>query len=295
MTKKGLACLKKELGLLEESTSFREEELLASSIAGLIGDARHVAVGASSPIPAAAAMLARERGGGRPYVSLLGSRRQTSSPTAGANCSIAPARDGSTLLSVRRPDRRRGQYQSCEHRRLRASEGALPRLVRIGLSLLCGAEGDPVPSRAHPPHLGGKGRFHQRAGASADNVHRPGGPCALITNCCLFAFDRGVGASRSRACIPGIPSPRSSRTPASPSIGARTCRRRRRRRARICAFCERRWRRSWSRSTPVRRPCVRGATNCLTHGRHLRGPGVVPAQAGVSPCPGGVARGCHIG
>ena len=56
--------------------TFREEELLASSIAGLIGDARHVAVGASSPIPAAAALLARERGGGRPYVSLLGSRRQ---------------------------------------------------------------------------------------------------------------------------------------------------------------------------------------------------------------------------
>src|SRR4051794_12063338 len=74
---KVLACLKKGLGLLEESTSFRQEELLASSIAGLIGDARHVAVGASSPIPAAAAMLARERGGGRPYVSLLGSRRQS--------------------------------------------------------------------------------------------------------------------------------------------------------------------------------------------------------------------------
>ena len=68
--------IKEGPGLLEESTSFREEELLASSIAGLIGDARHVAVGASSPIPAAAAMLARERGGGRPYVSLLGSRRQ---------------------------------------------------------------------------------------------------------------------------------------------------------------------------------------------------------------------------
>ena len=68
---------KEDLGLLAESTSFREEELLASSIAGLIGDARHVAVGASSPIPAAAAMLARERGHGRPYVSLLGSRRQS--------------------------------------------------------------------------------------------------------------------------------------------------------------------------------------------------------------------------
>ena len=33
--------------------------------------------------------------------------------------------------------------------------------------------------------------FISAPGASADNVHRPGGPCALITNRCLFAFDRG--------------------------------------------------------------------------------------------------------
>jgi glutaconate CoA-transferase subunit B len=63
--------------LAEQDPSFRNEELLADVIAGLIGDARHAAIGASSPIPAAAAMLARERGHGRPYVSLLGSRRQT--------------------------------------------------------------------------------------------------------------------------------------------------------------------------------------------------------------------------
>src|SRR5262249_37520507 len=57
--------------------AYRDEELLADVIASLIGDARHVAIGASSPIPAAAALLARERGNGRPYVSLLGSRRQS--------------------------------------------------------------------------------------------------------------------------------------------------------------------------------------------------------------------------
>src|SRR5260370_17068704 len=56
---------------------YRQEELLADAIAGLIGDARHAAIGASSPIPAAAAMLARERGNGRPPVSLLGSRTQS--------------------------------------------------------------------------------------------------------------------------------------------------------------------------------------------------------------------------
>src|SRR5262249_57274901 len=55
-------------------TNFRSEELLANVIAGLIGDARHVAVGNASPIPALAAMLCRERGGGKPYVSVLGSR-----------------------------------------------------------------------------------------------------------------------------------------------------------------------------------------------------------------------------
>src|SRR6516162_6631593 len=60
---------------------FRDEELLADVICRLIGDVRHVAVGAASPIPATAALLARERASlhnlGRPYVSLLGSRDHT--------------------------------------------------------------------------------------------------------------------------------------------------------------------------------------------------------------------------
>src|SRR5262249_18399583 len=55
---------------------YRQEELLADVIARLIGDAQHAAIGAASPIPAAGALLARERGHGRPRVSLLGSRRQ---------------------------------------------------------------------------------------------------------------------------------------------------------------------------------------------------------------------------
>ena len=53
---------------------FRTEELLADVMSRLIGDVRHVAVGAQSPVPAAAAMLARMRGGGRPHVSILESR-----------------------------------------------------------------------------------------------------------------------------------------------------------------------------------------------------------------------------
>ena len=63
--------------LISRNRAFRHEELLADAIADLIGDVRHVAVGNASPIPATAALLARERGHGRPYVSLLGSRRHT--------------------------------------------------------------------------------------------------------------------------------------------------------------------------------------------------------------------------
>src|SRR5207244_11859811 len=44
------------------NSSFRNEELLACVIARLIGDAKHVAVGAASPIPAAACELLRAKG-----------------------------------------------------------------------------------------------------------------------------------------------------------------------------------------------------------------------------------------
>ena len=48
----------------------KPEELLIDVVLRLISGARHVAVGANSPIPAAAAFLAQRRGNGRPYVSL---------------------------------------------------------------------------------------------------------------------------------------------------------------------------------------------------------------------------------
>src|SRR5476649_1678562 len=61
----------------EQPEGFRAEELLAAVVADLIGDVRHVAVGNASPIPATASLLARARGNGRPYVSLLGSQKHT--------------------------------------------------------------------------------------------------------------------------------------------------------------------------------------------------------------------------
>ena len=55
--------------------SYAPEELLACTIAQLIGNAAHVAVGAASPIPATACTLLRARNGGRPRLSLLHRRR----------------------------------------------------------------------------------------------------------------------------------------------------------------------------------------------------------------------------
>ena len=54
--------------------SYAKEELLAATIARLVGDARHVAVGAASPIPALAVFLLREKNHGVPRVSLLQKR-----------------------------------------------------------------------------------------------------------------------------------------------------------------------------------------------------------------------------
>ena len=55
---------------------YKSEELLISVIAPMLEGLNHVAVGASSPIPAAAAMLARQRAGGRLRVTILGSQRR---------------------------------------------------------------------------------------------------------------------------------------------------------------------------------------------------------------------------
>ena len=186
------------------SEDFRLEELLAEVIAGLIGDARHVAVGASSPIPAAAALLARERGGGRPHVSVLGSRRQSFFTDGGRelfDCAgqgrvdvffLSGAEiDGGgniNLVNV-------GDY---EHPKARfpGSFGStymyfvVPRVILFRLEH----------SRRT---LVRRVDFISAPGTSPAHVHRPGGPIALVTNRCLFAFDRARKRFRLASVHPG--------------------------------------------------------------------------------------------
>ena len=60
------------------SANFLPEELLIATVAEMLAGLRHVAVGAQSPIPGTAALLARARSGGELRVSMLGS--ETNSP-----------------------------------------------------------------------------------------------------------------------------------------------------------------------------------------------------------------------
>jgi glutaconate CoA-transferase subunit B len=184
--------------------AFRDEELLADVIAGLIGDVRHVAVGNASPIPATAALLARERGHGRPYVSLLQSRKHnffTSGAVELFDCAgqgridvfflSGGEIDGEgniNLVSV-------GDYER-PTARFPGSFGSAYLYYVVPKVILFRTEHS---RRTLVEKVG----FISAPGGSPDNVYRTGGPIALVTNRCLFGFDRARRRFRLDSVHPG--------------------------------------------------------------------------------------------
>jgi glutaconate CoA-transferase subunit B len=173
-------------------------------IADLIGDARHVSVGNASPIPAAAALLARARGNGRPYVSLLQSRKHnfwTDGARELFDCAgqgridvfflSGGQIDGSgniNLVSV-------GEYQR-PTTRFPGSFGSAYLYYVVPKVILFRTEHS---RRTLVPTVD----FVSAPGVSAPNVYRAGGPIALVTNRCLFTFDRGRGRFTLASVHPG--------------------------------------------------------------------------------------------
>lgn len=171
---------------------FRDEELLADVIARLIGDVRHVAVGNASPIPATAALLARERGKGRPRVSLLQSRKHNFFTDGGRELFDCAGQgridvfflsggqiDGQgnvNLVSI-------GDY---EHPKVRfpGSFGSAYLYYVVPKVILFRTEHS---RRTLVPKVD----FVSAPGISDGNVYRPGGPIALVTNRCAFTFADG--------------------------------------------------------------------------------------------------------
>src|SRR5258708_4134017 len=170
---------------------YRQEELLADAIAGLIGDARHAAIGASSPIPAAAAMLARERGNGRPYVSLLGSRTQSFFTDGGRELFDCAGQGRIDVFFLSG-----GQIDGAANINLvSVGDYAHPKARfpgSFGSSYMYYVVPKVILFRLEHTHrtLVAKVDFISAPGTSPANVYRPGGPIALITNRCLFAFER---------------------------------------------------------------------------------------------------------
>ena len=182
----------------------REEELLADTIVRLIGDARHVAVGNASPIPATAALTARALGNGRPYVSLLGSRRHSFFTDGGRELFDCAGQgrvdvfflsggqiDGAgniNLVSI-------GDYQR-PTARFPGSFGSAYLYYVVPRVILFRTEHS---RRTLVPKVD----FVSAPGTSPPEVYRPGGPIALVTNRCLFSFDRAAKRFRLESLHPG--------------------------------------------------------------------------------------------
>jgi glutaconate CoA-transferase subunit B len=189
---------------MTSSGNFRIEELLIDASAGLIGDARHAAIGASSPIPAAAALLAHERGNGRPYVSLLGSRRQTFFSDGGRELFDCAGQGRIDVFFLSG-----GQIDGQANINLVGTGDYARPTVRFpgsfGSSYLYYVVPKVILFRLEHTRrtLVEKVDFVSAPGTSPENVYRPGGPIALITNRCLFAFDRARRRFRLASVHPG--------------------------------------------------------------------------------------------
>ena len=188
--------------------SLQSEELLIAAVADLIGDVRHIAVGNASPIPAAAALLCRARANSRsqrpPYVSLLQSRKHNFFTDGGVelfDCAGQGRMDvfflsggeidgeGSiNLVGIGDHDKPQVRFPG--------SFGSAYLYFVVPKVILFRTEHS---RRTLVPKVS----FVSAPGVSDPKVYRSGGPVALITNRCLFAFDKERRCFRLQSVHPG--------------------------------------------------------------------------------------------
>ena len=175
---------------------YRPEELLIAVICRLIEGCRHIAVGVSSPIPGAAALLRRAldggAGGARPKVSVIGAESPEFRPEGGVDLfdGAGQGRIDAFFLSG-------GQIDGGANINLVGVGGDYPQqTARWGGSFGSAYLYFTVPRvilfreehsrRVFVPKVD----FVSAPGTSAPGVYRPGGPKALVTPLCLFIFDQ---------------------------------------------------------------------------------------------------------
>lgn len=183
-------------------------EQLIFTISRLLQGVQHVAVGASSPIPGAGALLARalgEAAGAAPTrLSILGSRRHNSFTNGGVEIFdlIGTGRIGAFFLGGGQLDGQAnvnlvgtGEYP---HTSVRwpGSFGSAYLYHLVPRVILFREEHS---RRTLVPKVD----FVSACGPRDDGAHRPGGPYALLTRLCLFSFDKARRRFMLQSVHPG--------------------------------------------------------------------------------------------
>jgi len=172
-------------------TDARRPEFLIATLARLIEGARHIAVGASSPIPGSAALLVRRRSGGATRVTVLGSRINNAFTDGGRELFDCAAQGRIDVFFLGG-----GQIDGEANINLVGTGGYPRSAVRFPGSFGSAYLYFLVPRvilfreehsrRVFVPKV----EFISAPGWSPPEVYRPGGPVALLTSLCLFRYDR---------------------------------------------------------------------------------------------------------
>jgi glutaconate CoA-transferase subunit B len=183
-------------------------EIMIAAIAPMLEGLGHVAVGAQSPIPGSAALLAQARSGGEMRVSILGSKDENPFTDGGRelfDCAGQGRIDafflsggqidgGANINLVGTGDI--GNYPRVDQR-FPGSFGSAYLYYVVPRVILFREE--------HTPRtLVEAVDFISAPGSSDPEVYRPGGPYALVTSRCVFAFDKRKKRFRLQSLHPGV-------------------------------------------------------------------------------------------
>jgi glutaconate CoA-transferase subunit B len=172
-------------------TDTPDPEFLIATLARLIEGARHIAVGASSPIPGSAALLVRRRSAGATRVTVLGSRINNAFTDGGRELFDCAAQGRIDVFFLGG-----GQIDGEANINLVGTGGYPRSTVRFPGSFGSAYLYFLVPRvilfrEEHSRRLFvPKVEFVSAPGWSPPEVYRPGGPTHLLTGLCLFRFDR---------------------------------------------------------------------------------------------------------
>jgi glutaconate CoA-transferase subunit B len=179
--------------------AYAREELLACCVARLIGDARHVAVGAASPIPATGAFLLKQK---NPSLRISLLQKRSGNPfTEGSRELFDLAGQGRIDVFFLGGAQIDGEANinlvEAEGKRFPGSFGSAFMYFTAGKTILFREE--------HSPRvLVKKVDFVSAPGWSPPGVERRGGPVALLTGKALFSWQKEKRRFRLESVHPGV-------------------------------------------------------------------------------------------